>query len=265
MELIDFEKRHILKSGEKVFTKLSLTANSKKEIAVFDGENVDLLIENVENDTELNILVSNNSVLNIAILSKNLVNNLKINAKVKENAKISLYFADFSKGKNKVLVNVDLDEYNASADWHLSSLSANDDDKEFSIFINHNHPFTHANSDNYGVCKDDARLIFSGTSAIYKGNHGSDTHQNAKIMVFDEHSVAIAKPILKIDENDLIASHSAVVGRINEEHLFYLTSRGLPESSAKELITYGYLKPIVEGFSLEKTKEEINNLIEARM
>ena len=84
-------------------------------------------------------------------------------------------------------------------------------------------------------------------------------------MVFDKLSNGIAKPILKIDENDIEASHAAVVGKINDEHLFYLTSRGLTESAAKELITFGYLKPIMNGFVDEEIREDISSLIEERM
>ena len=84
-------------------------------------------------------------------------------------------------------------------------------------------------------------------------------------MVFDEASSAIAKPILKIDENDIEASHAAVVGKINDEHLFYMTSRGLSEAEAKELITFGYLKPILAGFNDDNTRAYISSLIERRM
>ena len=84
-------------------------------------------------------------------------------------------------------------------------------------------------------------------------------------MVFDRLSNAVAKPILKIDENDIEASHAAVVGKINDDHLFYLTSRGISEKEAKELITYGYLKPILQGFSDQEVIDDINNLIEGRM
>ena len=84
-------------------------------------------------------------------------------------------------------------------------------------------------------------------------------------MVFDRLSNAVAKPILKIDENDIEASHAAVVGKINDDHLFYLTSRGISEKEAKELITFGYLKPILVGFNDQEVIDEINKLIEGRM
>jgi Fe-S cluster assembly protein SufD len=84
-------------------------------------------------------------------------------------------------------------------------------------------------------------------------------------MVFDRYSNAIAKPILKIDENEIEASHAATVGKISDDELFYLTSRGLSEETAKELITLGYLKPILKGFQDEEVAEQISNLIEERM
>ena len=93
----------------------------------------------------------------------------------------------------------------------------------------------------------------------------SITRQNAKIMVFDRYSNAIAKPILKIDENEIEASHAASVGKISDDEMFYLTSRGLSEEMAKELITLGYLKPIVSEFKDDDVRESILKLIEERM
>ena len=119
--------------------------------------------------------------------------------------------------------------------------------------------------DNYGVTRDDGKLTFSGVCHILKGSSGSKAHQNAKVMVFDSLSNGVAKPILKIDENDIEASHAAIVGKINDEHIFYLTSRGLSEEEAKRIITLGYLKPILKGFDDEDVKESIEKMIEGNM
>ena len=83
-------------------------------------------------------------------------------------------------------------------------------------------------------------------------------------MVFDPNSDAIAKPILKIDENDIEASHAAAVGKISDEQIFYLTSRGLSNEEAKMLITLGYLKPIFKGFDEDKV-EHINETMGGRL
>ena len=115
------------------------------------------------------------------------------------------------------------------------------------------------------MVRDNGKLSFSGICKIEHGSHGSKAHQNAKIMVFDKLSDGVAKPILKIDDNDIEASHAAVVGKINDEHIFYLTSRGLTEDEAKRIITLGYLKPILGGFSDENIRDEIEKLIEGDM
>ena len=119
--------------------------------------------------------------------------------------------------------------------------------------------------ENYGVCEDSSNLSFLGSSKIIKGAHNSATHQSAKIMVFDKNCVAKASPTLCIDENDVQASHAAVVGRINEDHIFYLTSRGIEEKEAKKLITLGYLMPILSHFNNQKTIDDIKKNIERRV
>ena len=263
MERKSLLNRETNQNGE--LTPFFFTMNKEEEITVQERENLDVLVNDILPNSSLNININKDARLNIAFLNKKNANNVKITAKVHQNAQISLFFADFSAGGNKVNITVDLLEEEAKADWHLSSLASEDDNKEFSVYVNHLAPHTFATSDNYGVCKDKAKLVFSGTSLINKGCVKSDTRQNAKIMVFDKDSIAIAKPILKIDENDLVAAHSAVVGKINDEHLFYLTSRGLSEKEAKELIIYGYLKPIVKGFIDDKDKEEISSLIEEKV
>lgn len=224
-----------------------------------------LLVTEIDSDSSLVLNIAPNCNVRFSVLAKNNINNAKIVANLEENATFDAYFADFSEGKGKIKVDVNLNKEGASAVWHLASLSANADNKEFEVSVYHFAPRTTGRSDNFGVCKDDAKLVFSGVSKIFNGCKRSKTNQNAKIMVFDKASNAVAKPILKIDENDIEASHAAIVGKINDEHLFYLTSRGLTEAEAKELITFGYLKPILNGFDDENLKDEITKLIEGRM
>ena len=242
---------------------LSLNSGNNTEVIV--KGNANLLITDLDKDSSLNITLEKETNLVLSILSKESIENLKITANIEENASIDAYFADFSKGKGNAIVTFNLNKERAKANWHLASLAGDKDSKEFDVSIIHNVANTYGQSDNYGVCKDEARLVFSGVSSITKHAIKSKTYQNAKIMVFDEYSNGVAKPILKIDENDIEASHAAVVGKINDDHLFYLTSRGLTDEQAKQLITYGYLKPILNGFDDDEVKAEINNLIEGRM
>ena len=107
---------------------------------------------------------------------------------------------------------------------------------------------------------DQSRLTFIGTSHIHEKMSGCATAQKEKIIVFDKGAVGKCSPILRIDENDVVASHSAIVGKLSDEHVFYLLSRGIDLDSAKRLLTLGYLKPVLdyyEGDLSKRIQEEI--------
>ena len=261
------------KNNSFVFSNSSISSSVldlngvKGSVSLFvsENENVSLLIPNVNEDCELNIELKDSSILKFSVLADKPLKQFKITANVGQSSQIIGYFADFIPDQCHGEVTINLNKPYASCDWHLASLSENKDNKKFDISAYHNAPNTVAHLDNYGVCRDDGKLVFSGICQIVKGSHGSKAHQNAKIMVFDKVSNGIAKPILKIDENDIEASHAAVVGKINDEHIFYLTSRGLTIDEAKRLITLGYLKPIMIGFDDENIRKQIEGLIEGKM
>ena len=251
----------------KVNDNLLLDLASKdKEVTFEVGDNklLSIYLYNIEEKESITFNVGNGSNVLISIFAKKPISQSKITANVGKNSKITTYFADFTTEKNHLETNINLNEDNADCEWHLASLSSQTDDKQIAVSMYHNHSNTHGRIDNYGVCKENSKLVFSGISHILKGCHQSTSHQNAKIVVFDNECKAIAKPILKIDENDIEASHAAVVGKVSDEHIFYLTSRGLSVDEAKLLITLGYLKPILKGFN-EEVQNEINSLIEGRL
>ncbi len=237
----------------------------KITINISESAHANILIINIKDNSDIKFDLKDNAILDLSIFAKDQVKALNIIAELGKKAEIHSYLADFLNGENTTKVCINLNDEGAVCDWHLASLASKNDKKEFDVSVFHNAINTYAKLDNYGVCKDSAKLTFSGICKIENGAHGSKAHQNAKIMVFDEKSNGVAKPILKIDENDIEASHAAVVGKINDDHLFYLTSRGLTEAEAKELITLGYLNPILNGFNDDEIKEQITSIIERRM
>ena len=71
--------------------------------------------------------------------------------------------------------------------------------------------------------------------------------------------------ILDIDEYDVLASHSAAVGKVNDEHMYYLCSRCLSEEVAREFITMGYLLPVLNYFVDEDIKKKAQMTLERRV
>ena len=238
----------------------------KKVIINFSGNGLVTLLEVGDSD-EIDIVynLSDYSKLNHSIASFSCCkSNVKYQVNLAEASEYRGALADFSYGKKTFNFVCNLNKPYAKANWNLASLTTENDDKTFYVSFYHHARHTYAKMENYGVCEDESKLNFFGTSSIERGAKTSATHQSAKIMVFDEKCKAKASPILCIDENDVEASHAAVVGQINEDHIFYLTSRGIPEDEAKKLITLGYLNPILNFFEEETILEEIKNSIERR-
>ena len=197
--------------------------------------------------------------LNLAAFSS--FPNVTLEVHVGKDATFEGSFADFSDGSGTFNANIYLEGEGAKGEWRTASIANKKSRKIINANLYHKVPHTEGLTDNYGITKDEARLSFVGTSAIDRGSFGSATRQSAKIIVFDPRSQGKCAPILIIDENDVKASHAAIVGKLNDEHIFYLCSRGLSEEEAKRLITLGYLKPIVPYFE-EELGQKILNAIE---
>lgn len=207
-------------------------------------------------------LVPEEGSLKLLLASFGDLKDFEIDVSVNKNGMFQGAFADFSSFSGKVILNVRLLGEGASCDWHLASVGSKGEKKSFFTSVTHEAPHTTALMSNYGIARGKSFLAFSGTSEILNGSRKSTTRQNAKIIVFDKTADGLASPILKISENDVDASHSAVVGRLNEEHLFYLESRGIGEEEAKRLIALGYLKPIERYFSDQSLVARIDSAIE---
>jgi Fe-S cluster assembly protein SufD len=183
------------------------------------------------------------------------------NVYLQENAICQYGFAELSDGDFSGYYHYYLDGVGADAKVRMAILAKAKENKYYEVLIKHNQPHTFGQMDNYGVVKDAGKLIIDGIGSITKGQHGSASHQTNKIMVFDSNCVAGANPYLYIDDFDVKASHAAGVGKMDEEHLYYLQSRGLSKKQAMHLITYGYLKPVIEVIDNEMLKERFEKAL----
>jgi len=109
-----------------------------------------------------------------------------------------------------------------------------------------------------GICS------FRGLIRIAKKAKGSSSAMSCDSLLFDKKSSAMTYPALEIQCDDVSAAHEATVGRIDDEKLFYLKSRGLSEQQAIQLVVAGFIEPIAKALPLEYALE-LNRLIELEM
>ncbi len=220
-----------------------------------------LFVDNLPEELLIEVEADSQYLLNIASF-ESLPPKTKIVINVGTNSSFVGAMADFTSSSSTLDLTINLLGEGAIAEWHLAALSFGKAKKIYETSVNHKVGHTEALMSNYGITRESSRMTFTGVSSIEEGADKSKTRQEAKIIVFDHDADGIASPILKISDNDVLASHAAVVGRLNEEHLFYLESRGLSEEEAKRLIALGYLKPIENYFLDKETIAKIDSIIE---
>ncbi len=114
-------------------------------------------------------------------------------------------------------------------------------DYEINLVITHLVPGTFGRVMIKGIAENGARIKIKGLVKIEKLAQNTDSFLSMKVLLLDKKSGAVAEPELEILANQVKASHAASVGKIDEEQLFYLKSRGIEEKEAKNLIISGFL------------------------
>ncbi len=112
-----------------------------------------------------------------------------------------------------------------------------------------------------GILKDNSSSVYRGLIKIEKAAQKTRSYLENHILKLGDKTLANSIPSLKIDANDVKASHGATVGQINEEHMFYLMARGLSRQEAEKLIVEGFFEPVIEKIPLEELREKIRGLV----
>lgn len=96
-----------------------------------------------------------------------------------------------------------------------------------------------------GAVRDGGYSIFQGLIEVLPGASKTDAYLSNKNLILNDGARADSIPSLKIDNNDLRCTHGSTTGRVSEEELFYLMSRGLPRGQARELLLMGYFEELL--------------------
>lgn len=114
------------------------------------------------------------------------------------------------------------------------------------------------------ISKGGGQSTYRGLIDIKKNATGSVTHIECDALLLDNESGSDTIPDIRCDNTDSIVAHEASAGKINEDDLFYLQSRGIGEEQAAAMIVNGFISPIIKELPLEYASE-MNVLISMEM
>ena len=98
-----------------------------------------------------------------------------------------------------------------------------------------------------GVADGRARAVFQGAITVRPGADGSDARLSNKNLLLSPHAEIDTRPVLEIHADEVKASHGATVGQLDERALFYLRARGVPLAAARNMLTYGFCRSVLDG------------------
>jgi Fe-S cluster assembly protein SufD len=116
-----------------------------------------------------------------------------------------------------------------------------------------------------GVLRDSARSVYEGVQDVGTDAWNTSSYQRENTLMLSDESEADASPKLIINNHDTEASHSATVGQVDAEDLFYMTSRGVGEQAAKNMLVEGFFVPVLEEVEVDELREDLRELIAARL
>ncbi|MCL2610997.1 MAG: SufD family Fe-S cluster assembly protein [Defluviitaleaceae bacterium] len=250
--------------------KLSLEVGT--EIIVEQSGSANL-VEIFECDTDLTTSISSKvNVLSNAKLESSVISNL--NGAIVHYKRLAEVHVDASLNSSNFILNdgnLDFEDTThlvgkgSEAEVKTIAISNKNQKQDMTVRIENLAPHSNGNIINYGVVKDDAHLAFNGIGKIHKGMKSGDNQQETRILNLSETAQATANPFLLIDEGDITAGHAATIGKVNEEQVYYLMSRGLPKEEAEKLIVTGFLTPFTNSVKSNTLKEALLAGIEEKL
>ncbi len=116
-----------------------------------------------------------------------------------------------------------------------------------------------------GIIDDQATAVFNGKIFVERLAQKTNAFQSNKNILLSDTATVNTKPQLEIFADDVKCSHGCTVGRLDEEGMFYLRSRGISEQTARSLLIHAFAKDVLEHIKPEPIRAYVDELIAERL
>ena len=113
----------------------------------------------------------------------------------------------------------------------------------------------------HGTAKDEASKTYRGTIDMVKGCAGSNGNEIETTLLLSPKAVVKAAPIILCGEEDIAAEHGSTIGKLSDEMLFYMNTRGIDQKTAEELLTRAKITAAASNIENEEIQKEISDFL----
>ncbi|MDR6938612.1 Fe-S cluster assembly protein SufD [Arcanobacterium hippocoleae] len=130
---------------------------------------------------------------------------------------------------------------------------------EHRLLVDHNHPKCRSNATYKGALQGEgAHSVWIGDVLIEPNAEGTDTYELNRNLILTPGAKADSVPNLEIETGEIEgAGHASATGRFDDEQLFYLKSRGIPEDEARRLVVRGFFAELINQIGVESVQEKL--------
>ena len=222
-------------------------------------DNSNILIKYTGNgysNSKICINASKNSKANITVmnlLSKESTSLISFENSIDESSDITINFIDLG-GKVRVSNYYSVLERNSINNFNNLYIGKDSDRIDMNYYMVNKGEKSNSNIEIAGALFNQSNKSFKGTIDFLEGSKNAIGYENENCLLFSDTCVSKSLPMLLCHEEDVQGTHSVSTGKVDEDKLFYLTSKGIDEEEAKRLIMLGNFNRVLDKV---KNKEEI--------
>ena len=131
--------------------------------------------------------------------------------------------------------------------------------------VNHEFPNCESHELYKGIYFDSSTGVFNGKVIVKKEAQKTNAYQQNDTILIDDKASINAKPQLEIFADDVKCSHGCTIGQLDEDALFYLRSRGIPQKEAKALLLYAFANEALQKIKIPELKTRITKIIASKL
>ena len=199
----------------------------------------------------------------VNVAEENVARRIKIS--VGTNARVEFISADLGRGNFSADVEIDLRGDDSAADFEAVYFGDGKRKLDFNYVIHQRGKRTQATMNVRGALTDLSDKIFRGTLDFQRGAKGSTGRELEEVIILSSGTRNRSVPLMLATEDEVDGHHAVSIGRLDEEKIFYLMSRGLDKSEAERLIVEAAFNPVIEKLSDETLRAQLKENLRQRL
>jgi len=188
-----------------------------------------------------------------------------LTAKLAENAKYQVHMVNLGALSARSTVHVKHLGERAEVGVFGASVGGKNQVHDTFALVEHIAPNARTDQSFRGIAGGRSRIAFNGMVVVRKGAHGTDSSQSLRGLLAGTDAEIDVRPQLEIYTDDVKCNHGATAGKLDDNMLFYLLSRGLDRDTALRLLKWAFLEDVVSKIAVPELRQQIEESLASRL